>query len=255
VEEAVEPFEAGALDPTGGLRLGAGEEVEGGADADQDRAAEASDVIGHPELLAWGAKPDPDDIGAGGKHALYGGFILSESEGTEGRRFEAHDLQAGEAGAEDLCQPLGNTFSTAVEVVPPAAGEPILAGSQHEVGAVDAPDVCVAVGAQQPDEGHAIRGGEAAIVEDGLKVGIVVCFQHRMRGTDANILRGVRANECFQRFQSLSHMNRADLRPNNATASRKHWIFDGVRGLAWCYHKWSEKEIGKCIGLGLVDLL
>src|SRR5262249_46936898 len=46
--EAVEPFEADASDPSRGLLLEAGVEVEGGAHADHDGGMDAAEVPGHP---------------------------------------------------------------------------------------------------------------------------------------------------------------------------------------------------------------
>src|SRR5215831_11563347 len=62
--QAEEPLEPRALDPARGLALGAGQEVEGRADADH-RAREALAVRGHPALLLRAAEPDEEDARAG----------------------------------------------------------------------------------------------------------------------------------------------------------------------------------------------
>jgi hypothetical protein len=63
-DQPEQPFEPGALHPSGCARLCPGVEIEGGADADQRSRIDLADMRRHPFFLFRHAEPDPDEIGA-----------------------------------------------------------------------------------------------------------------------------------------------------------------------------------------------
>src|SRR3954469_21363132 len=83
LSEAEEPLEAESLHERGRLRHQPGMEVEGGADADQDRRSQARAHAGHPLLLLRDADADPDDVRAGGVDSGRDGLVLGVGELAE----------------------------------------------------------------------------------------------------------------------------------------------------------------------------
>ena len=115
LDEPERPLEAEALQAVGRLALEPGVEVEGGADADQDRRVEPVAHRGHPLLLQRHAEADPDDVGAGGVElgGDRGGLVVVER--AERAVADAGDPQAGVAARQLVAQPLERLLAAAVE--------------------------------------------------------------------------------------------------------------------------------------------
>ena len=89
-EEAVEEFEVEADHPAGGAADVAGDEVEDGANADDDAVGEVGGKAGGELLLLGGAEGHPNDVRrVGGKPGGDGGVVKLLCR-TEGERDEGH---------------------------------------------------------------------------------------------------------------------------------------------------------------------
>lgn len=170
---APEPFESVTLHDLGGLTDTAGEEVEGGTDAESD--AEVGIGVGeskHEGLLLRGAKSDPDKIGTGKfdgiKREVFNVLDVRGRVGT-------HDVEARVAFPHALGEGGRNAGGSAVEKVSVSGFGGGGADRLHEVGAVDPTDVTVSGEASQPDERHAVGRGEEGAVQgpavDGVAPG------------------------------------------------------------------------------------
>ena len=187
LKEAVEPFEAVVLQPSGGLLHAACVEVEGGADADHEGGLEPGEVFGHEAFLLGGAEADPEDVGAG-----FGDLFLEllgffGGEGAEGGAVGAGDLEAGVAGGEGVAEFFGDAWGSAVEEVADGEGAGGFHDGEHEVGAVDAGHVFVAGEAAHPDGGHAVGGAEEGVVEDVAEGGVGAGFDNAVDAGDADV--------------------------------------------------------------------
>lgn len=65
LEKAVEPLQAGVLDPGRTVAQAAGVKVEGGADAEHDPGLELGKHVAHEPVLFGRADADPDHVGPG----------------------------------------------------------------------------------------------------------------------------------------------------------------------------------------------
>src|SRR3954451_10542877 len=94
LRQAVDPLEAVLLHPRRRLRHEPGVEVEGGADADEQRRIELGPHLRHPLLLLRLARPDPDDVGLQPVDLTQDPGLLVLGERPVGRRPAADDPQA-----------------------------------------------------------------------------------------------------------------------------------------------------------------
>ncbi len=92
-QQPVAPLEAGARQPLRRAALRAGDELEDGADAEQERRVEERPGRLYPPLLAGRRGADPDDVGAGLVDACGDRGQLVEQRGPEGRRVGAADRE------------------------------------------------------------------------------------------------------------------------------------------------------------------
>src|SRR4029077_3953023 len=98
--EAVRPLEPAPLHPRGRLPDDPGVEVEGGADAREDRGVEAVAHLGHPLFLLRLARAAQGDVGAGRVDARGDLVALVVCERPERRRPPADDPQPRVAGEQ-----------------------------------------------------------------------------------------------------------------------------------------------------------
>src|SRR6266508_3886903 len=115
--QAEDPLQAPVLHPVGGLALGAGEEVEGGADPDQGGAQAVAEAVDE-QVLAGGAEADPDDVGPRLADPLDQLFLLALGERPERGSLRAYDLDAGGDGGQPPRQGADDLGSRPVQVVP-----------------------------------------------------------------------------------------------------------------------------------------
>jgi len=193
LEEAEEPLEAVFAHPDGGAAHGAGVEVEGGADANEDGNGELVAMIEHPALLLGSAEADPDDVGMGGVNhgADFGVFLGGERaiRGTEG----AGDFVGGELTGEFDCEGVCDAGCAAIKEM--ARGRIPLPETEHELWAVDTTGEAKAVAAAEPDERHAVGDDEAGGGESGAELGVVAGFGDAVHAGDGNVVAGVAAED------------------------------------------------------------
>lgn len=192
--EAVEPFEAAALDPAGCLADASGVEVECGTDAEHHGGGEAGTVGGHEAFLLRGAQADPEEVGLGGGDLGDQILFLRGRQGAEGRGVGADDADSGEAGFEAGLEFLGDAGVPAVEEV---GGAGLLAPGEdglHEVGSVDASHGGMPGEAAQPHHGHAVGRGEERTVVDEAEGVVGLGLHDPMDAGDADVPAGAGAD-------------------------------------------------------------
>lgn len=170
--EAEEPFGPEDLHPARGAAHGAGEEVDGGADADADGDARRVEVLGDPFFLLGTAEGSEEDVGLGLADAGAETFVIHLIERGKGRGVGASDFEV-RVLAGDVANGLAEDIGAAAEEI----DAPVLlfgAGQQawDEVGAGDALGEGSAEEAGEPDEGRAIADDEVSLLEDAVEVGI-----------------------------------------------------------------------------------
>lgn len=188
--EAIKPFEAGALEKARSLGFRAGEKVEGGADADENAGVELSREFGHEAFLFRRAQADPDEVwlSASDVGAECGGF--GGIERAEGRGEGADDGETGEAGDEAVAEFLGEAGRAAEKVVAEVLDATGVAHGEHEIGAVDAGEGFALEKFSDPDERHAVGGGEPGGVENAAECGVVVGFAEPVDAGEADVAGG-----------------------------------------------------------------
>ena len=110
--QPVGPLQAVALHPRRRLGDEAGVEVEGGADADEQRRGQPGSHARHPQLLLGLSDADPNHRGARSRRSR--AITLRpprRGERAEGRRVAADDPQAGEALAQAPFEQLQRLWS------------------------------------------------------------------------------------------------------------------------------------------------
>jgi hypothetical protein len=229
--EAVEPFEAAALDPAGSLTDASGVEVEGGTDAEEDGGGEAWTVGGHEAFLFRGAEADPEEIRLGGGDLGDEVLFLGRGEGAEGRRVGADNADAREAGFEAGLEFLGDAGVPAVEEM---GGPGLLAPGEdglHEVGSVDASHGGMSGEAAQPHHGHAVGGGEEGAVVDEAEGVVGLGFHHAMDAGDADIAAGAGADGIGKGLEGGVEIEGGDADAEDIDARwQLHWGKDARRG-------------------------
>src|ERR1041385_4368484 len=94
------PLEAPVLHPLGRLRDQPGVEVEGGADADEQRGVERVAHLRHPTLLLGLPGADPHDLRPRAVDVLRDPVLFLRRQVAIGRGVAADDLDAGELASQ-----------------------------------------------------------------------------------------------------------------------------------------------------------
>ena len=190
LDQAIEPFEAAALNPAWRLADIAADQVEGRANADHDGDIKDGQGRGHEVFLLGCAQADPDDVGLRGGDLGLKGLELGRCEGAEGRRMGADDLQPGKLGLEDGSQGVRRAGTAAVEEVFPSRPLRGLADFEKKIGTVDSLHILKTGPSADPDHGHSVRSIEVGVVEDGAKGGIRLRFGDAVDAGNADVALG-----------------------------------------------------------------
>lgn len=187
--EAVEPFEAAALDPSWGLADAARVEVESGTNAEEDGGGEPVAVGGHESFLFRRAEPDPEEVRAAAGNLVDQGGVFSRGQWAEGWCEGADDADSREPLFEPGLEFLGDAGVATIEEV---GGAGLLAPGEdpfHEVGAVDSSHGSVTGETAEPDHGHAVRCGQEGTIVDAAEIRVGLGFHDAVDARDTDVSR------------------------------------------------------------------
>ncbi len=91
----------------------------------------------------------------------------------------------------------------------------------HHIGTVDAIRPGMSAGPGDPHQGHPIRRGQAALVEDLLEIGIVLAGEDAVDRRQADVMLFALRDPPVHRIQGLVHVNRMDADTEDVDTSRE----------------------------------